>query len=222
MAIKSIRLNTTGLVGTNPQIIYIETDDTLEEVTRPGYLDSAAAQGAQFDEKMLACVSTKKSPNDESTQVVLLDVERKEGAWSLDYPDNVPQFQSFRIEWEVYQQVFNQPQLLLPPPGEGRYYVVTRAVWIIIPAGTPFAAGGDSGIQYGDTPQLGGQLAATTIPASTVNTSTGLMASADGDISAAPLESVINQPLYLSNNTAPFVDGSGNVIAKLWFYVAVA
>jgi hypothetical protein len=59
MGIKNIVVNPTGLVGVNPSIIYIDTDDTAAEVLATGYLTQAKQiYGNVFSEKQLALVNT--------------------------------------------------------------------------------------------------------------------------------------------------------------------
>lgn len=72
-----------GLVNVYPALVYIETDNTLAEITADGYLNSAVAMGNQFDERMMALVSTKTTPTATAAQVGLFDVAYSGGNWSL-------------------------------------------------------------------------------------------------------------------------------------------
>lgn len=56
MAILKVTQDVTGQVGVVPQEIYIETNDTLAEVTAVGYLNAARTQGYQFSNKQIAHV----------------------------------------------------------------------------------------------------------------------------------------------------------------------
>jgi len=56
MAILSITTDVTGQIGIIPQEIYIKTNDTLTEVTTPGYLNQSRMQGFQFSSLQLAHV----------------------------------------------------------------------------------------------------------------------------------------------------------------------
>lgn len=47
-----------GLVGVNPQIIYIDTSDTNAIVTAAGYLNSSVSQGFTYNAKQIALVNT--------------------------------------------------------------------------------------------------------------------------------------------------------------------
>lgn len=85
MPILSTKLVTTGLSGVKPSIIYIDTDDTLAEVTATGYLNSSVALGVSFNEHMMALVSTKASASAAVT-VSWLEVSHVSGNWSLVDP----------------------------------------------------------------------------------------------------------------------------------------
>lgn len=83
MAILNIVSYPTGVVGVNPSIVYIETNDTSATVLTTGYLNKAVQQGYTFNESMMACVSTKTSPSATSTQVAWLEVSKSGANWSL-------------------------------------------------------------------------------------------------------------------------------------------
>lgn len=84
MGIKNVVLDQTGLSGVYPRFIYIETDDTLAEVTATGYLNTLKENFQfQFDERMMALVSVKSSPGSSSSEVALLDITKSGNDWSL-------------------------------------------------------------------------------------------------------------------------------------------
>lgn len=83
MAILNIVSYPPGVVGVNPSIVYIETNDTLATVLTAGYLNKAVQQGFTFSESMMACVSTKTTPNATSVQVAWLDIVKSGANWSL-------------------------------------------------------------------------------------------------------------------------------------------
>lgn len=59
MSIKQIVFPTTGLADASPKLLYIDTDDTLSEVTATGYLNQAKAiYGNIFSNKQMAVVYT--------------------------------------------------------------------------------------------------------------------------------------------------------------------
>lgn len=83
MAILNIYTYPTGVVGINPSIAYIDTNDTIATVLTAGYLNKAVQQGYTFNEAMMCCVSTKTSPSATSTQVAWLEISRSGSNWSL-------------------------------------------------------------------------------------------------------------------------------------------
>lgn len=83
MPILNIVTYPTGVVGVNPSIAYIETNDTLAEVLVTGYLNKAVQQGYTFNEAMMCCVSTKATPNATSIQVAWLEIAKSGANWSL-------------------------------------------------------------------------------------------------------------------------------------------
>lgn len=83
MAILNIVLEQVGVVGVNPSIAYIATNNTIAEVTATGFLNKSVAQGYAFTESMMCLVSTKTSPSAASTQVGWLEVSHSGTDWSL-------------------------------------------------------------------------------------------------------------------------------------------
>jgi hypothetical protein len=77
----------TGLVGVLPSIAYINTDDTVAEVTTVGYLNKEVANGLQFSLPCIACVSTKATPTS-VPQVGWYEVQHVGANWSLDAGSN--------------------------------------------------------------------------------------------------------------------------------------
>lgn len=59
MAIKSQQIESAGLAGVTPRIIYLETDDTQTKVKEDGYLNSMFESGADLKESDIAVVKTK-------------------------------------------------------------------------------------------------------------------------------------------------------------------
>jgi hypothetical protein len=74
MAILNIQIGSVGLVGVSPVVVYIDTNDTLATVTTAGYLTQAKAQGFAFTEDMMACVSTRATPNAATVDVAWLEI----------------------------------------------------------------------------------------------------------------------------------------------------
>lgn len=83
MPILNIKTSEVGLVGIKPNFVYIDTNDTLAQVTATGYLNGAVQRGADFAEWNMALVTTKTTPNATSTEVALLEIAHVGGDWSL-------------------------------------------------------------------------------------------------------------------------------------------
>lgn len=62
MGIKNLVLGTTGADNMTPRICYIETDNTVAEITTTGFLNAAVQNGAQFKDSDMCLVSTKTTP----------------------------------------------------------------------------------------------------------------------------------------------------------------
>lgn len=219
MTIKSINLNAPGMVGVQPQIIYLDTDNTLEEVLTPGFLNQAAGSGTQFNDKMVACVTTVNRESGAVAQVVLLDVDYENGNWSLNYPETAQQHKRYYIGYNDFLAIKDNPARLLPELPASQYYVVDFVSVSYLPDGSPFSAGGDVGVQYGNTASLAGQLASGTIPPATFTTVGGGVSSVTGGVSAAPLADTIGKGIYLSYDTSAFTGGSGMVIVDIWYRI---
>lgn len=76
---------TIATSGVYPHIMYIDTNDTVAQVTTPGYLNSFYIWGNSLDERYIALVSTKTSPNAAATNVDFYDVSFDSATqnWSL-------------------------------------------------------------------------------------------------------------------------------------------
>lgn len=61
MSIINIQLGQAGLVGVLPSVVYINTSDTIAQVTTTGYLNKEVANGAQFQLPCIAAVATQTS-----------------------------------------------------------------------------------------------------------------------------------------------------------------
>lgn len=83
MSISSINLSPVGLAGVAPNIIFINTNDTLAQIAATGYLNSWVHQNIPLSESDMVLVSTKTSPSAASTQTSWAGVSYSGGNWSL-------------------------------------------------------------------------------------------------------------------------------------------
>lgn len=83
MAILNVTVGNVGQSGTLPQIIYIETNNTLAEITTAGFLNGIVSQGIPLSESMAALVSSKTAPNALASSVGWYDISKSGDSWSL-------------------------------------------------------------------------------------------------------------------------------------------
>ena len=62
MSIINVQPGQTGLVGVLPSVAYINTSDTIAEVTTTGYLNHEVANGLQLSLPGIAWVATQVTP----------------------------------------------------------------------------------------------------------------------------------------------------------------
>lgn len=86
MPILNANVNQVGQAGVLPAIIYLLTNDTLEEVTTTGYLNGLIRQNTPLNEADMALITTKTSENATSTQISWLEVSKSGENWSLVSP----------------------------------------------------------------------------------------------------------------------------------------
>jgi len=89
MPILNIQPVDLGLVGVTPRVVYINTNDTLAQVTATGYLNTIMQQGFRFSESDMCLVATKPTPSSSITEVGWLEVSFVNPYWSL-VPINSP------------------------------------------------------------------------------------------------------------------------------------
>ncbi len=78
----SIVTSQTGLVGVLPSMAYINTTNTVAEVTTGGYLNKSVDNGTSFSLPCMAVVAPKESPTLPSVTSVY-DVQFDGTDWSL-------------------------------------------------------------------------------------------------------------------------------------------
>jgi hypothetical protein len=88
MAILGIYFNNVGQTGQNPQFIYIDTNDTVAQVTVPGFLNASVASGIPISESLMAVVTTRATPNAATIAVNLFNITFTNGQWSLTSINN--------------------------------------------------------------------------------------------------------------------------------------
>lgn len=103
------------------------------------------------------------------------------------------------------------PILVLPAPGANRMYTDVTAQYILTYGSAQFAAGGATGLQYGNTANLGGTKVTATTAGASIAALTANSAWAQVAVTVVPvaLATAVNAGIYLSNDTAAFTTGTG-------------
>lgn len=84
MPIQNIQINQAGQGGVFPSIIYLLTNDTIDQVMSVGYLNGIVQKfGISLSEADMALVTTKTSPHIYATQIGWLAVSHVGDNWSL-------------------------------------------------------------------------------------------------------------------------------------------
>jgi len=87
--ILSVNIDVAGQSGLTPKFIYLDTNDTIAEVSTTGYLNALVSSGITLSESWMALVSTRTTPNAKPVQVSLFDISYSNGNWSLS-PNATP------------------------------------------------------------------------------------------------------------------------------------
>lgn len=83
MTILSVNFNNAGQAGQLPQFIYIDTNNTVAEVTAAGFLNKQVVEGLPINESLMAVVTTRTTPSASQVQVNLFNITFSGGNWSL-------------------------------------------------------------------------------------------------------------------------------------------
>lgn len=83
MSVLGIYFNNIGQAGQNPQFVYIDTDETVAQITAAGFLNKFVIQGEPFNESLMAVVTTKTTPSAKNIDTGLYNITFSDGNWSL-------------------------------------------------------------------------------------------------------------------------------------------
>lgn len=83
MAILNFTLSQVGETGQAPKFIYLDTNNTLAQVSATGFLNKFVAAGNKVSETDMAVVSTRTTPSAKTAAVSLFNVTYLAGNWSL-------------------------------------------------------------------------------------------------------------------------------------------
>lgn len=122
----------------------------------------------------------------------------------------------------AFRNMYTAPVQLLPAPGVGNLIVVRQVVFSVIFANSAYANGGNIALQYGAAAAGAGVLACNVISAATVNAwSVSSSISVDGLVANSSNVNTVNQALYISNDTAPFITGNSTVHLQIWYAIVI-
>jgi hypothetical protein len=74
MAILNIQVSSIGQSGQSPSFIYIQTNNTVDEVQDPDFLRGVISEGIPISDTQMALVSTKLTPSAKASQVGLYSI----------------------------------------------------------------------------------------------------------------------------------------------------
>lgn len=83
MTILNIQADVIGQSGIVPKFIYIDTNNTVGQVTGTGFLNGAVEQGLSISESQMALVVTRPSPSSPVAQTGLYNIVRSGENWNL-------------------------------------------------------------------------------------------------------------------------------------------
>jgi len=83
MTILNVSFNNVGQAGQLPQFIYIDTNNTVTQVTAVGFLNKLVSEGLPINESLLAVVSTRATPSAKQVSVDIFNITYSGGNWSL-------------------------------------------------------------------------------------------------------------------------------------------
>lgn len=198
--------------GVNVSIVRVTTTDSLEVVEAPGYLTSQIANLVAINNggfTWLASDTVLVNASDgfrlfgissDLTSLTLL-----EGMFNATIALTTAQFKG----------MYATPVLLLPAAGANRLILVNKLSLAMTYGSAQYAAGGAVAAQYKNTANGAGVLATATIAAATINAlAASTVLNAIGPASIVYADAV-NQPLYLSNQTAAFTTGDSNFVVTV-------
>ncbi len=83
MAILNVTFGAPGTSGQEPSLVFIQTNNTLAQVTTAGFLNGLVRENIPLSTNMIACVTTKTTPNAIESATGWFDISQSAGVWSL-------------------------------------------------------------------------------------------------------------------------------------------
>ncbi len=110
------------------------------------------------------------------------------------------------------------PVEILAAAPANTYYIIHRFAFELV-AGTQYANGGATGLQYGTTAALGGVLATATFADTVVNAAASTAIMVAGALAATARTSLVATSITISNDTAAFITGTGTAQYTVYYSI---
>lgn len=201
--------------GPNPSIVRIVTTDSVATITTAGYLTAQATNisNANFGEFQWR-----------DTDYVLIAHSGGVGFFTVDLVN-----MSFDTTGIIASQVeltsaqiktmYTTPVQVIAAPGVGKKIIVGQNVYTYLFDTAQYTGGGAIGLQWGNTANLAGPAASTTLAAATFN---GYAASNTFELTpdnTDTLANIENMGVFISNDTAVFATGSGTLLIDIAYQI---
>lgn len=197
------------VVGCFREYLYY-TADTQATVSASGYFNAGVAyQGVWGDVVTGDYVKVYSSTDD---TLVIYRLTNVAGVITSTIIDG-----SVQVSTTMTATQFNAmnvtPFALLPAPGAGRAYQFLGGMLSLVYGGTQFANGGVIGFQYGSTAQLAGvECSGTFVAATWAALTASTVVTLLPVVVNSAVANIANQGIYISNETAPFINGTGATV----------
>lgn len=134
---------------------------------------------------------------------------------------SLPTFITQNLTAVQIQSSYATPQLVISPPGAGKYVLLNAVSYDYTYGSAQFENGGLQTLQYGNTAHAGGIIMTTGVAAASIDDVSANSVLSDTPIPFAGVASAIeNTGVYISNASGAFTLGTGTiVVANLWYTV---
>jgi len=132
MTILSYRFDNIGQAGDSPQFAYLATNNSLAELTAPGFLNSLVAQNVPVSNTIMMLATYKNIPSSKKTQQALFSVTNNADDWSLTrVTQNIISTTSTWLGGGSATHVFNTPGITSQATGSVSMFSSTNNVYIV-------------------------------------------------------------------------------------------
>lgn len=137
------------------------------------------------------------------------------------FSDTSPRYAQFSVSSAAIKAMFGAPLNLIATPGAGLAIIIV-SVAIEMEAGVQYANGGNVYLQYGAA--AGSNFASSKFDPTLITSAASVLGFGTGPISSAaagiiPTANLHNQGVYISNDGAAFITGTGTLEVSVLYYV---